>query len=287
MYLSRALLLIREDRRELIVLGRYRGMKYEQIADLLDVDVGTVKVRMHRAIKELRETFLRLTHGSGTQPCDAKTPPRRLQIIKTGPCPRRRRVRWNGTPRSARGAASVAPLRQGWRWGPVAALSGAAAALVVGVAIGRTTTPPPPPDPAVTELRQELRDMRVMVGLALMQQPSASERLRGVSWSSRIDQPGNDVVEALLDTLMHDSNDNVRLATVDALRRFADREIVRTAAVEALSRQTSPLVQAALIDFVVDADDRAAVDTLHRLSNDETVHDSVRERAARAAKQLS
>ena len=182
-------------------------------------------------------------------------------------------------------AASVAPMRQGWRWGPVAALSGAAAALVVGVAIGRTTAPPP--DPAVTELRQELRDMRVMVGLALMQQPSASERLRGVSWSSRIDQPGNDVVEALLDTLMHDSNDNVRLATVDALRRFADREIVRTAAVEALSRQTSPLVQAALIDFVVDADDRAAVDTLHRLSNDETVHDSVRERAARAAKQLS
>jgi RNA polymerase sigma factor (sigma-70 family) len=69
--LRRALRLIREDRRELIVLARYRGMKYEQIADLLDVDVGTVKVRMHRAVKELRDTFLRL--ASDRYPCDVKT----------------------------------------------------------------------------------------------------------------------------------------------------------------------------------------------------------------------
>jgi RNA polymerase sigma-70 factor (ECF subfamily) len=74
----RALLLIREDRRELIVLARYRGMKYEQIAELLDVDVGTIKVRMHRAMKELRDVFLRLAQG---QPCDVKTRPRILRTI--------------------------------------------------------------------------------------------------------------------------------------------------------------------------------------------------------------
>jgi len=77
--LRRALLLIRDDRRELIVLARYRGMKYEQIAELLDVDVGTIKVRMHRAMKELRDTFLRLTGGN--QPCDVTTSPRVLRTI--------------------------------------------------------------------------------------------------------------------------------------------------------------------------------------------------------------
>lgn len=67
--LRRALLLLREDQRELIVLARYRGMKYEAIADLLGVEVGTIKVRMHRAVKELRDIFLRLSEN---QPCDVK-----------------------------------------------------------------------------------------------------------------------------------------------------------------------------------------------------------------------
>jgi RNA polymerase sigma-70 factor (ECF subfamily) len=55
---------LREDKRELIVLARYRGMKLEAIADLLGIEVGTVKVRMHRAVKELRDIFLRLSESS-------------------------------------------------------------------------------------------------------------------------------------------------------------------------------------------------------------------------------
>jgi RNA polymerase sigma-70 factor (ECF subfamily) len=61
--LQRALMLLREDRRELIVLARYRGMKLDAIADLLGIDAGTVKVRVHRAVKELRDIFLRLDEG--------------------------------------------------------------------------------------------------------------------------------------------------------------------------------------------------------------------------------
>ena len=69
--LKRALLALREDKRELIVLARYRGMKYEAIAELLDIEVGTVKVRIHRALKELRDIFLRLPetrHGMRNSP---------------------------------------------------------------------------------------------------------------------------------------------------------------------------------------------------------------------------
>jgi RNA polymerase sigma factor (sigma-70 family) len=58
--LRRALLQLREDKRELIILARYRSMKHEAIAELLGVDTGTVKVRIHRALKDLREMFLRL-----------------------------------------------------------------------------------------------------------------------------------------------------------------------------------------------------------------------------------
>lgn len=68
--LQRALLMLREDKRELIVLARYREMKYEAIAELLGVDVGTLKVRVHRALKELRDIFLIL---ESRPTCAAKT----------------------------------------------------------------------------------------------------------------------------------------------------------------------------------------------------------------------
>jgi RNA polymerase sigma factor (sigma-70 family) len=77
--LRRALLLLREDKRELIVLARYRGMKHDQIADLLGIQVGAVKVRLHRAVQELRQIFLELPE-EGTS-WNAKRLGRTLQIV--------------------------------------------------------------------------------------------------------------------------------------------------------------------------------------------------------------
>jgi HEAT repeat protein len=79
---------------------------------------------------------------------------------------------------------------------------------------------------------------------------------------------------------------NVRLATIDALKRFAASENVRRGAIEALTRQTSPLVQIALIDFVVETNGRDAAETLRRLSRDPTVDAAVRARAANGLEQV-
>ena len=46
--------------RELLVLARFQRLKHEEIARLFDISVGAVKVRVHRAFKELRDTYLRL-----------------------------------------------------------------------------------------------------------------------------------------------------------------------------------------------------------------------------------
>ena len=69
--LERALRMLRDDRREIIVLARYRGMKHEAIAELLGIEAGAVKVRIHRAVKELREIFLRLPESPS---CNVKQP---------------------------------------------------------------------------------------------------------------------------------------------------------------------------------------------------------------------
>jgi hypothetical protein len=188
-----------------------------------------------------------------------------------------------------RGPERSAPLRSSVLQGLAAA-----AILIIGIAIGRfggfggpdKTRSSTAAASEIAAMRSEMHDLREMVSLSLMQQQSASERLKGVSWIGQIDRPSNELAAALLDTLMHDPNVNVRLATVDALERFASEESVRRAAVAAMDRQTSPFVQIALIDFMVKVKDRESVATLRRLSQDPAVNDAVRMRAVSALQQL-
>jgi HEAT repeats/Putative zinc-finger len=178
-----------------------------------------------------------------------------------------------------------------WPRRPVLQLSLSLALLVLGVMIGRqgqsvSTVPKDQPNNEVAELRGELTQMRQMVALSLMQQQSASERLKGVNWSYQLQQPGGEVLTALLNTLMHDSNVNVRLATVEALRQFGDRPVVRRGVIEAMTRQESPMVQIALIDLAVDLREKESIATLRQLTQDQKVDYTVRDRAQKGIAEL-
>src|SRR4051812_15461918 len=43
--------------RQVLILAYYQGMKYREIADVLDIPVGTVKSRLHAALVKLQETW--------------------------------------------------------------------------------------------------------------------------------------------------------------------------------------------------------------------------------------
>lgn len=158
----------------------------------------------------------------------------------------------------------------------------------VGIGIGRQRALPSAStsDTQMAAMKEELREMQRMMSLSLLQQQSATARLQGVIAVRQMDEPRGDVIAALLDTLTNDPNPNVRLATIDALGRFMDRDLVKRRTLEALPRQASPLVQIALIDFVVESAGLASVDALRTLSNDTTVVEAVRARAAQALRQL-
>jgi hypothetical protein len=177
-----------------------------------------------------------------------------------------------------------------WPREPLVQMALAASLLIVGVLVGRAlppSTPAPQPDAEIAEVRSELRDMRQMLTLSLLQQQSATERLRGVSWTSQLEQPGNDVVTALLDTLLHDPNDNVRLASVEALRRFADRDDVRQGTVRAATDVSSPLLQIAAIDFIVETRAPQAAEVLRQISQNQAMDELVRGRAEVALSRLA
>jgi len=59
--LERALARLPAEKREVLLLSRVQNLKYDEVAEILGCDTGAVKVRVHRALKELRDIFHQLT----------------------------------------------------------------------------------------------------------------------------------------------------------------------------------------------------------------------------------
>ncbi|ALW87155.1 RNA polymerase subunit sigma-24 [Hymenobacter sedentarius] len=58
--LHQALGRLRPEDREILVLSRFQEMKYGEIARVLNTTEGAVKVRVHRAMNELKASYLRI-----------------------------------------------------------------------------------------------------------------------------------------------------------------------------------------------------------------------------------
>jgi len=171
-----------------------------------------------------------------------------------------------------------------WLHHPAFQAACAMAILVIGIGTGyfmrgRDTV-------EVSQLRGEVYNMRQLVALSLLQQQSASDRLRGVNYAYRVEQPDPQVLSALLTTVNHDSSVNVRLAAVDALRNFTDNPVGKKGLVQALGKQDSPMVQIAILDQIVELHEKSAVPAVQFLLSTKDVNPDVRQRAEWALKQL-
>ncbi|MCX6554718.1 MAG: HEAT repeat domain-containing protein [Candidatus Aminicenantes bacterium] len=131
----------------------------------------------------------------------------------------------------------------------------------------------------IQRLSREKDNLQQQFSLALLTQPSASARLQGLSLTSRLQDPDPALLKTLLAMLDEDPSVNVRLSAVDALYLFADREEVRAAITASLARQTSPLVQIALIDLMVALKEKRAAAALKKLVDDGQILPEVRQRA--------
>ncbi|MBF9236967.1 HEAT repeat domain-containing protein [Hymenobacter sp. BT683] len=139
----------------------------------------------------------------------------------------------------------------------------------------------------IAQLATQVGNMRQMMMLALIENPSASERLRAVSYTKQLDEPTTKVVDALLSTLDNDPNVNVRLATLEALAPLAQDPAVRQGLVHSLARQESPLVQTALADVMVQLQERRSVKPLRELLKQENLDESVKSKIEQTIQTLS
>ena len=200
--------------------------------------------------------------------------------------------RWDTSSLAAGKTQTPAPMLWGlgnWRQVPAAGIVWACLFLVCGYFIGKRA------DTGVnTELQKQLAEMqgelaatRQTVALSMLQQQSASQRLEGVSWTTRLPEPDPKVLGALMHTVRFDNNVDVRLAALDALSRYADRPEVRRELVDVLQTTQSPMVQVALIDLLVDLHDKSAVPQFRKFQQDPNVNPTVKKRVDWGIQQLN
>ncbi|GAB3771940.1 hypothetical protein GCM10028818_11440 [Spirosoma horti] len=139
----------------------------------------------------------------------------------------------------------------------------------------------------IDTLSNQVQDMRQMMMLSLLENPSASERLRAVSYTEAIPNVDDKVVEALLTTLNNDENVNVRLVTLEALAKLADNVHVREGLVQSITRQESPLVQSALADVMVKLQEKRSIKPLRQLLHDDNLNGLVKGKIEQSIRELS
>ena len=95
-------------------------------------------------------------------------------------------------------------------------------------------------------------------------------------------KPDESVIDGLINTMAFDPSVNVRLNALTALYSHSDQEVVRAGVLACLPRETNPLVQVSMIDFLVAAKAHEASPVLTKIADDEKADTDVRDSARRA-----
>jgi hypothetical protein len=127
-------------------------------------------------------------------------------------------------------------------------------------------------------LVSEVTSLKEMMMISLLEQESATDRLKAVSLSEEIQGPSRKVTDALFKTLNSDASVNVRLASLEALQHYSKSPTVREGLVRAITQQDSPLVLVALADVMVKLQEKSSVKELKKIMDQKTTPKEVKQR---------
>ena len=138
----------------------------------------------------------------------------------------------------------------------------------------------------IDSLSSQVSEMKQMMMLTLLQNPSASQRILAVGYTDDIDKVNNKVIEALLTTLNEDSNVNVRLITLEALIKYSNQPRVREGLVHSLIIQESPMLQSAIADAMVKLQEKKSVKSLQLLLQKKNLNEMVKVKIEQSIQKL-
>lgn len=123
----------------------------------------------------------------------------------------------------------------------------------------------------IATLTNESLELKQTAMLSLMENKSASKRIKGVNYIDDFSNPDKAIINALINRMLYDTNTNVRLTAVEALGKFVDSEDVKKAFIVALGVEKNPNIQIPLIHILVKIQEKNAVNPMeHLLMQEET-----------------
>ncbi|MEM9328402.1 MAG: hypothetical protein AAGA85_22225 [Bacteroidota bacterium] len=160
-----------------------------------------------------------------------------------------------------------------WGWRVAATVT----LLVLGFAVGRLSISKTSDDQLIA-MQAQLSELQQTVMQTTLQSPSASERIRAVNLiEEEVAVPSEELLKTLINTVKGDESPNVRYAALEALEPFMNSESVRLELVAALETQSDPILQIAIINWLVEAEEQAAISTIKKLIENENTSQEVKQ----------
>ena len=128
----------------------------------------------------------------------------------------------------------------------------------------------------IDSLSSQVSEIKQVMMLSLLQDPSASQRIRAVSYTDEMSNVNLKVIDALFTTLNGDPNVNVRLATLEALVKLSAQPKVREGLVRSINLQDSPIMQSAIADVMVKLQEKSSVKPLQKLLSKKNLNPMVK-----------
>lgn len=138
----------------------------------------------------------------------------------------------------------------------------------------------------IDSLSSQVSEMKQVMMLSLLQDPSASQRIKAVSFTDDLSNVNLRVIDALLTTLNEDPNVNVRLSTLEALVKLSGEPKVREGLVRSINHQESPIMQSAIADVMVKLQEKSSVRSLQELLGKKDLNKMVKNNIEKSIQKL-
>ena len=174
-----------------------------------------------------------------------------------------------------------------WPKKPAVQFVFSAALLIIGLFLGgKTNIFNSQSSIELAQMRSEVHRLNQLVILSMLEQSSPADRLKATLFANQITEPDEKVINALFKTLEEDPNDNVRLASVDALSSYSGIRNIRQRLITSLQKQESPLVAVYLINLFTDIDGEQASQTFEELLAKNDLNITVKDELLRRVEKL-
>lgn len=171
-----------------------------------------------------------------------------------------------------------------WPWMAAAAVILLFGGIWIGSMVGSRRSAGVPEE--LGAMQKEMKEMKEAMLYSLIDNESASQRIKAVSYAEEIANPDQKVIQVLVSTLNHDKNVNVRLAALYSLATFADSRSVRDSLVASLPKQTEPLIQVMLINLLAEKKDNRAIGPIRDIIVNKNTLPAVKDAAQKSLKTL-